>query len=73
MPVFGRPKQKPISDDDVLRIMELLDGAWLRLEAAAWQGYEGYGRGFLFMDFAADKTKYVPGSSPHVAVSRDPR
>src|SRR4051812_19615524 len=74
MPLFGkrnRAKQIPLTLEDNLRIMDLVESGWVRIAAAAWQGYDGYGRGFLFMDFVDNETKYVPASNPNFAASRD--
>jgi len=74
MPLFGRskrPKEVSLSDHDVLRIMEFVDEAWIHLAAAGWQGYDGYGRGMMFLDFETNESKYIPASNPHVSNPRD--
>jgi hypothetical protein len=75
MRLFGRskrPKEVALSDDSVQLIMEFVHHGWIPIAAAGWQGYDGAGPGFLFMDFEEDETKYVPASNPHISNPRDP-
>lgn len=75
MPLFGRskrPKEVELSDYSVREIMEFIDERWIALAGHGWQGYDGAGRGFVFVDFEDGETKYIPASNPHIANPRDP-
>lgn len=44
--------QRPILDDQMLRIIELVEGSWRNIAATAWEGYLNVGPGYLYLDFA---------------------
>jgi hypothetical protein len=58
---------EPTIDDQMLRVLELVEGSWPMIAAAAWQGYVEHGRGSLMLDFAADfdstMMPYVPAAN----------
>ena len=45
---------EPDIDDQMLRVLELVEGSWPMIATAAWQGYRDHGRGFVMLDFAAE-------------------
>lgn len=75
MPRFWKPKYdtiETIPDQDVARIMELMDRSWDDVASEAWEGYLLSGRGCLFCDFDAETTTYFAATSPVIRATRDP-
>lgn len=44
--------QRPILDDQMLRIIELVEGSWRNIAATAWEGLLNVGPGYVYLDFA---------------------
>ena len=66
----------PSIDDQMLRVLELVEGSWPMIATAAWQGYLEHGRGFVMLDFAADfdadLMPYIPAANLKSLARRQP-